>query len=210
MEIKDNDEICFIKKGLTGKGAIIKLEDFTDEKVLILENSSHTKEIELKSFHMSCKSDKIDTSKNYLGMILYLYKNQTDWYLNEIHCKSGYMYIRIDTSFVDKSKYTMHAQLYKSLFNQWPDKHVIGAGFAIQDGKIKFKSNTFNCNETNKNNWIDKCEWHDEKNTCHEKEEKWIKIALKNWKEGEQNTFIEKPKDICWNCVARINSITDL
>ena len=212
LGIKDNDEICFIDKNVYGRGAMIRITETTNDHAIIFDNKSKTKTIELKSWHMSCKSDKIDTStsNDYLGIVLYSNKNKTDWYCNGIHCKTGYMFIKVSKSFLDDTTHTRHAQLYKLLFNQWPDENVIGAGFAIQSGEIKFKSYTFNCDKTSKNQWKNDCQWHDSTPICHEIEQKWIKIALKNWKNGKQNTPIQEPHDICWNCILKINQIEKL
>ena len=221
LGIEHKDEICLINKNINGKGSLISIEDTKENHEIVIENKSKTKEIKLKSFHMSCKSDPIDVNKNYLGIILYQYKNQTDWVTEKknIHCKTGYMCIKIDSSFIDKKwRKSLHAQLYHWLFDEWPDKDVIGAGFSIQKGKIVFCSRTFNLDNTHKNNSNNSgdkpgvmCEFHDSDKNCHPIEQKWIKIALRNWINGEQNTLIQEPNsNICWNFKVTFVTINDI
>ena len=209
MNIEDGDTITIKNPDISPLGGLVFAEDKRNKRI-IFQNKDKSKHFKVKSFHMSCDSDKIDFKENYLGMVLYSYKGKTDWELNEIHCKSGYMYIKIDHTFVNKECLkSRHAQLYKSLFGVFPKDEVVGAGFAIQNGIIKFKSVTFNADDTHKNEEKD-CEFHDNSEFCHPIEQKWIKIALKNWKNGIQNTMIEEQSDICWDCITKVHQIKDL
>ena len=204
-----NNELFFKSKQKSSKGMMLKLEDTKNNK-LIFKNKKGSKEICLQSFHMSCQSDKLEIGKNYLGLVLYLYKGQTDWKLNGYHCKTGYILLKEDKNVLnDDCEETCHSQLYYWMFKQWPDKDVIGAGFGIKDGGIKFNSTTYNADWTHKNTG-NKCEFHDAERTCSDVEQKWIKLALRNWKNGEQNTFIQEPNDICWNCVLNIEKLQQL
>eukprot|EP01084_Bolivina_argentea_P257923 434631_1 len=144
----------------------------------------------ISSFHVSCRSDKLNFDKNMIGIVLYQYKKCTDWYLNGVHCKTGYILIKNSDKIQDiKTKQgTMHSKCYKFLFNQDPDNDVIGAGFAIFNGKIKYNSYTFNCDGGQ--GLISK--YHDHQKSMHLIEQKCVEFALKNWKMNKIQTTLVK------------------
>eukprot|EP01084_Bolivina_argentea_P189976 326596_1 len=164
--------------------------------------------IKISCYHVSCGSDPID-GKNKIGMILYGMESDmkqsdvkhddnndsgrevlTDWYKNGIHCKSGYIYIKTPENIKAVSEIgTIHADLYKDLFDENYTKNVVAAGFGYTKGVgWKFNSSTFNDND----GWGVKANdiWHDEDRACSEMEKKWILKAMKNWENGIQNTKI--------------------
>lgn len=204
LKIKENDTISFVNRKSNNRGMSDVVQD-DDEKYLKFTSHDGKATICLISLHMSCKSDKVDYSEpniNYLRCVLYSYQGKQEWFKNGIHCKTGYILLKKESNFLDQSAdQRAHQQLYRSLFGEIPTKDIIGAGFAIRNGEILFRSSTFNKNEKL---------FHDDKRVCSKIEQKWIKIALKNWKNDKQNTFIEEPKDICWKCAIQKNNICEL
>ena len=115
---------------------------------------------------------------NYGGIVLYAYNGKSEWYLNGIHCKSGYIIIKqtnIDNELPKSSLGQIHGSIYKSLFGCGCDKNVVASGFAYINGKWRFKSASFNLNFNNY-----------EMTTC---EIKLLKTAIHNWRKyGIRNT----------------------
>jgi len=107
----------------------------------------------VSTFHVSCQSERTH-AEGLIGLVIYEYKDQTDFVLNGIHVKSGYIYVR-SAMVMDalKTKYggTHHAHLFKSLFGV--EFSTIGnmviSGFALQDGRWKGNSSTFNEGDQN-------------------------------------------------------------
>eukprot|EP01084_Bolivina_argentea_P294869 507499_1 len=214
--VNDYDRIEICDKNQSPRGMSHVIEDINQNQIIFSNNKS-TEHIVMKSLHVSCRSHKIDCKSNYIGLILYSYNKKNDWKLNGVHCKAGYIIIRkskqllsdLENASVKFEPDTKHSRLYYWLFKQLPDENIIGGGFGIQDGQIKFNSTTFNKNTSKKNSGV-QCVYHDAYRVCHQLEEKWIKIALKNWKNGEQNTFVEEPKDICWECIVKVHTVYSL
>ena len=77
-----------------------------------------------------------------------MHDNKTDWYLNGVHCKTGYIIIkRISDLSNLKSNYgKIHGRVYKSVFNCEPCSTIVGGGFGYQvKNKFwKWRSGTFN------------------------------------------------------------------
>ena len=107
--------------------------------------TQNTQNIKITSFHVSCRSSPFDQRKNYIGFVIYLFDGKTDWTLNGVHCKSGYIYI-VDASLLDQEAVgTMHAKAYYRLFNVQPQRELlVASGFAFQNGEWKETSSTFN------------------------------------------------------------------
>eukprot|EP01084_Bolivina_argentea_P057690 105393_1 len=136
--------------------------------------------IKITSFHVSCKSDKIN-GQDMAGVVLYSYDNKTDWRLNNVHCKSGYIIVKSfdNIKHIKSNQGQVHGKCYKFVFGQDIDDKVVGAGFAFFKGKWKFNSYTFNV----------ATKYHDNKKSMHEMEQKCILAALGNWKKDIQNTY---------------------
>eukprot|EP01084_Bolivina_argentea_P251068 420936_1 len=104
------------------------------------------KSIAFKSFHVSCRSDRIN-GEDMTGIVLYQYDGKTDWRLKGVHCKSGYIILKLSDNIKDiKNKQgIVHGKCYKSVFGMdiEHDK-VIGGGFSFEGGKWKFNSGQFN------------------------------------------------------------------
>eukprot|EP01084_Bolivina_argentea_P320623 556325_1 len=149
-------------------------------KKIVIGDDSYLTPIDIKSYHVSCQSDKIN-GDNMGGVVLYSYDNQNDWILNNIHCKSGYIILKLYDNIKDiQSNYgILHGACYKSVFKQEIDDKVVGGGFAFYNGKWKFNSGTFNYRAT---------QYHDDQKAMHPLEQKCIEAAIENWKKGIQNT----------------------
>eukprot|EP01083_Nonionella_stella_P288208 980827_1 len=141
------------------------------DKIII--GGSTTMPIHIHSFHVSCQSDQI-TGDNMAGVVLYSYDGEQDWYLNGVHCKSGYIVLKLSDSIKDipSSHGMVHGSCYKSVFGQEIDDKVVGAGFAFFNNKWKFNSYTFNVATS----------YHDNRAAMHPLEQKFILAAIGNWK----------------------------
>jgi len=178
----DENSCIFLLK-LRGGMANVSI---TGNNYLTFTNAKN-ESINVSSFHVSCQSDQlknIDGNSNMYGAVLYMYDNQHDWYLNGIHCKSGYIIIKNTESLKDAN----HGGLYKHFFNETLRK-IVGGGFAIYKGTLKFNSSNFNsCKDDG---------WHNEERAMSQYEKVAIQYALSNWMKGIQNTSI---KDIISKC----------
>eukprot|EP01084_Bolivina_argentea_P126189 223472_1 len=150
-------------------------------------------DIVLRNYHISCRSDHIpkqlSVSTNMIGIVLYKYDGKTDWYLNGVHCKIGYVIVKTvkSLSHISTIAGTMHSKLYKKVFNEDLDakktlkKEIVGAGFAIKNGILKFNSGTFNSNG--------KDEYHNDRRTMHVFEAIGIHSVLQKWRETNIATW---------------------
>ena len=140
----------------------------------------------LKSYHVSCQSDRPKSyqnpGKNYGGLVLYQYDGKSKWELNNVHCRTGYVILK-DSSKLPHSKLgQVHGAVYKSVFGSCDGK-VVASGFAYNTNHWGFTSGTFNlaCNEY----------------TMTQSEITYLKKALEKWcDDGTQNTYIEPPLNI--------------
>eukprot|EP01084_Bolivina_argentea_P166920 289767_1 len=96
-----------------------------------------TKTIEIASYHVSCKSNQIK-GQDMVGVVLYSYNKKTEWGLNGIHCKSGYVILKSskDIQNINNKQGRVHGKCYKSVFGEEIayDK-VVGGGFAFKNNK---------------------------------------------------------------------------
>merc|ERR1712013_529803 len=113
-------------KDLFGKYAVAQDKEW----LTFVSHSSGTEDMVVRTMHVSCKSDKFDEKKDYIGFVLYKYLEQDEWMINNVRCKSGYIYF-IESSKLDCVK-----------------DDVVGSGFAYLDGVWKENSTTFNYIET--------------------------------------------------------------
>eukprot|EP01084_Bolivina_argentea_P315661 546928_1 len=134
-------------------------------------------------FHVSCQSDKIK-GQNMIGVVLYLCDNKTEFYLNEMKCKCGYIML-VNADKLDKintKQGTMHSKAFKYFTGkELQDMNIVGGGFAIKNGSPKFRSNTFNSATD---------EFHNGKKEMHILEQQCIESAVNNWKINVQNTKV--------------------
>eukprot|EP01084_Bolivina_argentea_P277520 473808_1 len=169
-------------------------------------NKNNKKSITIYSYHISNKSDKFEKGSAMIGIILYQYNNKSEWELNGIHCKSGYIYLCKTDNLTDIDSFpinTKHAKCYKKLFDQDPDyTKLVAAGCGyLKDVKVdnqwkwKYMSGTFNapthCNKRNVKiaktfpNYEFKDEWHDNDRKMHKIEEKWLNKTIEQWIESK-------------------------
>lgn len=130
--------------------------------------------IRIDSIHVSCKSDIHDPTKDQVGLIIYSYKDKTDFYLNDKHCRSGYILIKNTKNLenIHSTKGQVHGKLFKWFFGIEPDNDFIGAGFAYYEGNWKFNSLTYNGN--------DKDGYHDKDKGLHKYEETLLRQVIHN------------------------------
>ncbi|MEM7174246.1 MAG: hypothetical protein AAF380_03275, partial [Bacteroidota bacterium] len=144
------------------------------------------------TYHVSCKSympEKWEGKEDIGGIVLYSYDGKYDWYLNGIHCKSGYIVLKksADIDHLYSEEGVIHGKVYKSLFNEELDtKKVLGGGFAYYKGVWKFNSWTLNSPSNDDM-------YHDKYKCMNKDEEEIIKAALKKWiATGTQNYKVKE------------------
>eukprot|EP01084_Bolivina_argentea_P285067 488758_1 len=144
----------------------------------------------VESVHVSCQSDAIDYKKNMIGIIIYSYKEQLEWKLNNVRCKAGYIILKCSDNIqhIKTKQKSMHSKCYKAVFNQDPDEAVIAGGFAIKDGILKFNSFTFN----HDGGQGLKSNYHDDQKEMSDIEKNVIRFGLANYKFGSYTMLIRQ------------------
>jgi len=120
------------------------IERSGDKDTLIIRGEDG-KTIDVESFCMSCKAVRPVTFANetLIGVVVYSWKGQTDFRLNGVHCKSGYVYIRRASELA--SGRGGHHRLLSELFGNYIDNNdFVATGFCVKDGDFQFKSGAFN------------------------------------------------------------------
>jgi len=139
----------------------------------------------ISSFHVSCRSDQF-TGANMTGIVLYKYDGKTDWKLNGIHCKSGYIVLKLSKNIehIKGEPGKVHGACYKSVFGKSVDKNkVVGGGFGYVNGVWKFNSWTFNVGS----------KYHNGNKGMNPMEQQCIQLSVDNWaKSKKQNTTIKE------------------
>jgi hypothetical protein len=112
--------------------------------------------------------------KDHVGLIVYSCKDQTNFYLNDKHCRSGYILIKNTENIkhIESKKGQVHGKLFKWFFGIEPDSDFVGAGFAYVNGEWKFNSYTYNGNSTDG--------YHDNNKGLHRFEEKLLRQVIHN------------------------------
>jgi cold shock CspA family protein len=139
----------------------------------------------IKDIHIDSTSDIFDPKKDYVGLIIYLYNNRSDFTLRGVHCRTGDIYIKqsdwILTNIPKGGKRSnyVHGRLFYSIFKCWKKKELdfVGAGFAYQKGRWKFNSGTLNTMNPNNNDDT----YHDTNRALHEFEEKLIHEVIEHF-----------------------------
>eukprot|EP01084_Bolivina_argentea_P285536 489682_1 len=110
-----------------------------EDKCLEFVNNDRSSEIKISSFHVSCKSDMIKR-QNMVGIVLYEYDQKTEWTLNGVRCKSGYIVLKSTKNIqhIQSNKGIVHGKCYKSVFGEEAASTIVGGGFAFQNGRWKF------------------------------------------------------------------------
>merc|ERR1711872_43158 len=131
------------------KGVFGNLKFSKDAPCLTLCSNSGSPDIAVETLHISCRSDKFDKNKNFIGFVMYSYKGKTTWELNNVRCRTGYIYFKEAVKLDGIQGDTMHARAFFNLFGVDLDKNdVVASGFAFKDGVWKENSTTFNHNDT--------------------------------------------------------------
>ncbi|GAX80517.1 hypothetical protein CEUSTIGMA_g7955.t1 [Chlamydomonas eustigma] len=110
---------------------------------------SPSKPILIRTLNVSCQCDRLDTTKNMVGMIVYSHQGLNEWYLNGIHAKSGYIVVKETDKLYELQRTeggggSLHSLLYKLVFGQAPGPGDMASGFSIQKGNWVFNSGTLN------------------------------------------------------------------
>lgn len=153
------------------------------ETITVISSRSKDPDLSFKTIRLSCGSHPYSSSeKNYAGFILYGLqvegKMLQDWQLNGRHCKSAYLVVQgTDSDEVKKYKKEapgqVHGAVYWNIFGKGTDvSKAIGEGFALQDGKYKWNSITFNANSDS---------YHDGKREISRVAKKCVRKILDDW-----------------------------
>ncbi|EGD76859.1 hypothetical protein PTSG_08207 [Salpingoeca rosetta] len=154
--------------------------DCQEDLGVTIKNTRTQERIQTDTLHVSCKSDKFDAHKNMAGMVIWQYGGKTDWRLNGVHCKSGYIYVRHTENIqsIKSSQGQVHGKLFKALFGVEPGEDVVGTGFAYVKGKWKFNSFTFNASSSDG--------WHDTKKRRRVQATRSVASFGLHWTTGSQ------------------------
>ena len=143
----------------------------------IVSDKSDYPAIHVETLHLSCSSDVYQPGHNYAGFILYSHNGQTDWRLNGVHCKTGYIVI-LDTDsekvrhWKELSPGQVHGAVYKCIFGEDPAPDTIGEGFAFLGGEFRWNSWTFNGADT---------VYHDGRREISDMAGKYVQYVLTMW-----------------------------
>merc|ERR1711942_119672 len=163
------------------KGVFGNLKFSKDAPCLTLCSNSGSPDIAVETLHISCRSDKFDKNKNFIGFILYRYKGKSSWTLNNVRCKTGYIFFVESSKLADVQGDTMHARAFFQLFGVELDKDdLVASGFAFREGKWLENSATFNDNATPYTN---------QKRRDGVTEMKLVKNAILSWTSGGCQNF---------------------
>jgi len=189
-----NGSVVIYKHRVKGGGMDIVYEHLNR---LIFCSFDRSSEIELFSYHISCRSDKIEENdkEDIVGIVLYQYDRQSKWIKNNVKCQTGYVFLKKTKNLENFKEATYHASCYKSLFDESVDSKIIGGGFARVDNEWKYNSSTFNSPQQCVIEDVERNDgFHNDKREMHPIEIKWLKISIDNWmKTCQQTTKIDYP-----------------
>eukprot|EP01084_Bolivina_argentea_P085142 153892_1 len=180
-------------------------ENNTDSKFMVrFSNKDNTESILVENCEVSNYSDLFD-GDDMMGIIIYQYDGKTEWELNGIKCKSGFIYLCKSDKLNNITSHpmnTMHACCYKYLFGVDPDyRKIVGAGCGFRNGIWKYNSSTFCAPENRKKKLAQhygtsdfKDNWHDDDRGMHEIEKKLLDQAVTKW-----TKFSQEVKTISWS-----------
>lgn len=168
--------------------------DNDDGTFTIYSKSYSYPDIPVSTLHLSCSSDIYEASHDYAGFILYSHNRKTDWRLNGVHCKTGYIVV-CDTNSCNvahiihfgKSQGQVHGAVYKSVFGEDVSVDTIGEGFAVQGGRFKWNSGVFNAKDT---------QYHDGRRAASEQAERYVSKVLSQWMSaGNEQKSLPYPRN---------------
>lgn len=165
----------------------------SSKNVLIVNESDRSRYREynpIPSFHVSCKSDTYTGRDDLGGIVLYQYNGQSDWRLNDVHCRSGYIVLKksagLDARVKRKTGLTslsgqVHGAVYADVFGTNLDTNVIGSGFAYQGSQWKYNSRSFLAISDG---------YSTGNSTMSDLEKRWVSTAVNNWIRGNPTTRV--------------------
>jgi CspA family cold shock protein len=108
--------------------------------------------IEINDIYIDASSHTFDPKKDYVGLIIYLHRGVSDFTFNNVHCRTGDIYIK-ETKWIEENVRERngrgnyyHGRLFYSIFDCWKKKKLefVVGGFSYRDGQWKFNSGTLN------------------------------------------------------------------
>lgn len=148
--------------------------------------------ISVTTVHLSCSSHVYQPDHDYAGFILYAHKGKTDWTLNGVHCKSGYIVVQDSNSedvkrYIGKAEGQIHGPVYMNVFGE-DVGDTIGEAFSLKDGSFVRHSGTFNNRTYEKSEDHKASKYHDDdRSTISEEGVKCLKEVIKEWKRAGVN-----------------------
>lgn len=162
--------------------ALSHIRPASDSQGVLIDSNDGKTTLHVKKLTLSATSDRFQTGKKYVGMMLYGHKGQDTWTLNGVRGAAGLVHI-VETSKVRRNRgISLHAKLFYHLFRQEPDKHSVAAGFAYLDGTWKYNSKTYNMEG---GQWIYD-DFHDKSKTCGDLEISILQPALSAFESGQR------------------------
>ena len=114
-------------------------------------NSEET-EFKVETFHISCASNIYENGKDYIGLILFEYNGNTVWVLNNRRCKCGYT-LFIQTGILlemkrelELTENNLHSLAYQYIFESGTMDSMVGEGFRVTRGELKWDPDVFKRN----------------------------------------------------------------
>jgi len=130
------------------------------------ENSDPIKPpIKIKDIHIDSSSDMFDSTKEYVGLIIYLCGGKSEFTLKNVrcqknvHCQTGDIYIKDSKWILENTKTRngrgkyVHGRLFYSIFGFWRKKELefVAGGFSYYNGEWKYHSRALNTMNPNNN-----------------------------------------------------------
>jgi hypothetical protein len=144
--------------------------------------------VKLNATYVSSRSDRIDPSKEYGGIVLYGKGTKTEWEDSGLNIKSGYIYLTESNSATRNFPSNLgkiHGSTYRSLTRGSHRPHDITAGgFSVQaNNRWEFNSGAMNLHG----------QFVDGHRKMNKYEQTWVEEAVKQWMQtGEQNYCLPK------------------
>ena len=173
-----------------------KIESLNNYITLNVKNQKEP--IKVTSFHVSCRSDPCKGDEDMTGVILYQRKGETKWTLNNIRCRSGYIYVRNDKNLKCQQSKSMYFECYKSLVGmEDPDyKTIIATGIKFDKTKQQWTTSESAVELFNDEEQKNDDDSHDKTN---ENEKIWLDILINIWTQSGYTKQTVKVKPTVWS-----------
>ena len=116
---------------------------------LVINGHGNKPNIDVRTMHVGCSSDRYHSGSNYIGVVLYQYYGQNSWSLNGHTMRPGYIILVQSDKLASMSGCggcSMHERAYYYVYRQRipPPGQLVASGFAYRNGAWIQNSSTFN------------------------------------------------------------------